>query len=138
MATFTSEALVRKKMQLTDATLAPADLVAQSIDDAHATVLAELDPEVDVEDPEDGLVLGETLLAGAHVLRSLASKDAFEQRKVSVGGQRIEPGARYDALMDAAAGAEDQAWDALAPYLAPGTERAPADVTDSQPVLGDA
>ena len=42
----------------------------------------------------DAVVLGETLLAGAYVLRALASKDAQEQKQISIGGHQIDAGKR--------------------------------------------
>lgn len=137
MPNFADEAGVRAKFQLTDAqSVAPA-LVEQSIEDAHLELLRRLDPRHDTAPPATELVLGETLLAGAHLLRSLASKDAFDRKHVVIGGKRIEGGGRFDDVLVAAANAEDYAWDVLAPFLLP---RAPVQVlaaTDSAPVIGE-
>ncbi len=137
MANFTTESEVRLKFQLNDTTLVPSGLVTQSIDDAHVEVLRFLDPEYDTEEPEDALVLGETLLAGAHLFRSLASKDAFEQKRGTIGRQRVEEGKRFASLMGVASLTEDQAWYVLAPYLAAYPARAVAGVTASTVVLGE-
>jgi len=137
MANFATEADVRLKFQLNDTTLAPPALLAGSIGDAHGELLRRLAPEFDTTPPEDAVVLGETLLAGAHVLRSLASKDAFEQKDIVVGGQRIEAGKRFSSLMTMASLATDEAWRILAPYLVDQPARPPVGVTDTVAVLGE-
>lgn len=137
MASFTSESEVRLKFQLTDSVLVPQDLIVAAIDDAHRNVLRELDPDVDAQNPEPGLVSGETLLAGAYLYRSLATHDAFAQKHVAIGGQRIEDGDRFRALTGAAALTEKQAWYVLEPYLREAPARIPADATGSIPVLGE-
>lgn len=136
MASFAVEAAVRRKFQLEDAAVVSAELVQASIDDAHLLLIARLDPEVDTVSPPDAVVLGETLLAGACLLASLASKDAAEQRELTIGGQRIGPGKRFASLMAMSSKAERRAWEALAPYLAAAPGETPARVTDSQAVLG--
>ncbi|MBN2310875.1 MAG: hypothetical protein JXR94_18010 [Candidatus Hydrogenedentes bacterium] len=136
MANFTTESTVRTKFQLTDPALVPTDLVAASIDDAHLELLRFLDPDLDTASPPSALIMGETLLAGAHLFRSLASKHAFEQKQVVVGGQRIEAGQRFAALSAIATLAEDNAWYLLEPYLAAGRPRVPAAATDTAPILG--
>ena len=93
-----------------------------------------LDAGVNTETPEDGLVLGETLLAGAHLLRSLASKDAVLQKDVMVGGQRVETGKRFVSLMTLSDKVEEAAWEALEPYLRRVEAEAPAAVTDTNRV----
>ena len=137
MATFATEADVRGKFQLSDTTRVPSSLVTDSIDDAHAELLRFLDPEVDTVTPEEALVMGETLLAGAHLFRSIGAQDAFMQQQTVIGGQRIDGGARLNALMVIAALTEEKAWYILEPYV----ERRPAGVlaacTDTTPVLGE-
>jgi hypothetical protein len=137
MAAFSTESDVRLKFQLEDTTLVPSDLVTQSIDDAHEVVLRHLHDDVDTGSPAAALILGETLLSGALLLHSLSSNDAFVQKNVSVGGNRIAEGGRFDALRSAAATAEDQAWYLLQPYLADEPERFLLGVTDTRPVLGE-
>lgn len=136
MAGFTDEARVREKFQLTESNAVSTALVEASIDDAHAEVLRWLDPDFDVPTPEEGLVLGETLLAGAHVLRSLASGDAAGKRRAVVGGSRVERGIRFGELSKAADAAESQAWHALAPYLLDREGPEVLAATDTVPVLG--
>lgn len=137
MAGFTTEDAVRLKFQLMDPALVASELIEQGIDDAHTEVLTRLAPAYVTEDPEAGLVLGETLLAGAHVLRSLAGKEAFDQKRVSIGGQRIEEGTRFASLLEAASLAEEQAWSGLAPFLAEYPGHGIAAVTDTIDVIGE-
>lgn len=137
MATFTTESLVREKFQWTDSNLVPSSLITASMDDAHAELLRFLDPEFDTPTPEDRLVMGETLLAGAHVLRSLASKDVFDQRRITIGGQGVEEGLRFKGLLELAATVEKQAWDLLEPYLLDEPQQDVAKTTDTVPVLGE-
>ncbi len=136
MSNFTTEAKVREKFQVNDTAWSSPALVTSSIDDAHIAVLRALDPEVDTETPDDGLVLGETLLAGANLLRSLASKDAGGQAEIVVGGQRLSRRQRFASLMTLGERAEREAWEVLEPYVAGRPVVCPGVVTDSVPVLG--
>ena len=138
MANFAAESDVRLRFQLNDAALVTAELIGACIDDAHGEIERFLDPEVDVDPPEMGLVTGETLLAGAYLYRALSAKDAFQQRNVTIGGQRIEDGERFRALMAVAALTEKQAWFVLEPYLTSPPVRLVLDCTESTPVLGEA
>ena len=81
--------------------------------------------------------MGETLLAGAHVLRSLASSDAAGQKHLVVGGQRIEEGTRFQSLRAMAEHAARRAWQVLEPYVLAWPAGCVADVTDTTPVLGE-
>ena len=137
MANFTTESEVREKFQLSDTTLVPASLVNASIDDAHTELLRYLDPAYDVPSPDNAVVMGETLLAGTHLYRSLASKEAFDQRRVTVGAQRIEDGERFRSLMTIASMAADQAWLLLEPYLLDNAPRTVLDANASTLVLGE-
>ncbi len=137
MPAFCTESDVRLKFQLEDTTLVASELVTKSIDDAHETVLRHLHPDVDTGSPETALVTGETLLAGALLLHSLSANDAFIQKNISVGGNRIAEGGRFDALRSAAATAEEQAWYLLQPYFADEPDRIPLVATDTQPILGE-
>ena len=136
MANFTNENAVREKFQLDNTTRVPAALVEQSITDAHTEILRYLAEDVDTASPEDGLVLGETLLAGAHVYLSLASKDAFEQTQTVIGGQRVEAGHRFAALLEVAGAVELQAWRVLEPYLTAQPSLIPCDATDTASIIG--
>jgi hypothetical protein len=137
MAAFTTESAVRLKFQLNDTATAPAVMVNGSIDDAHVLVTRFLDPAVDTETPADGLVLGETLLAGAQVLRALASKDAAHHQTLRVGGQVVDSDGRFSSLLALSAQIEKDAWQTLAPYLAPLPYLPPLRVTDTVPVIGE-
>lgn len=134
---FTTEALVREKFQLTDTTQVPVSLVNRNVDDAHLILLRFLDPVFDLPTPADAVVLGETLLAGAYLLRSLASGAAFARRKVAVGGQRVEPSGKSEALFAQADTAEAEAWRTLEPYLVVIPTDKLAAATGSQPVVGE-
>ena len=135
MAIFTSESAVREKFQLTDTTLVPSTLVTTSMDDAHELVLRFLDPVYDVPSPVAAVILGETLLAGAHLLRSLASSEAYSQKKLTIGGQKIDVSKRFEALTEAADVAEQQAWYVLEPYVlaVPGEDM--VETTDTMPII---
>lgn len=135
MAAFTTESDVREKFQLTDTTLIVPTLVARNIDDAHLVVLRFLDPQFDTPTPDAALVLGETLLAGAYLLRSLATEAAFQRKKLAVGGQRLEVARRYEAMVENADAAESQAWHALEPFLQARPADRVAAATDSQPIV---
>lgn len=137
MANFAGESDVRLRFQLGDTTLVPAALVEACLDDAHGEILRFLDPGVDVDPPEQGLVTGETLLAGAYLYRALAAKDAFHQRHVTIGGQRLEEGERFRALMAVAALTEKQAWFVLEPYVSARPVRVAIEATDTTPVIGE-
>jgi hypothetical protein len=76
------------------------------------------------------------MLTGARLLESLASKDAVEQKQLTIGGQRIEAGARFNALMAMSGLAERNAWHLLEPYLADRPSMDVLKTTDSVEVLG--
>lgn len=137
MATYATEDDVRLRFQLNDTTLAPQNLVLDCIDSAHEEVLRHLDPAYAVEPPASAVAVGETLLAGAHALRALAAKDAADQRQVTIGGQRLDAGRRFDALIEMAARTEEKAWYVLEPYVKARNAAAPAATTDTVPVLGE-
>ncbi len=137
MAGFTTEALVREKFQLIDTTLVPVSLMNRNIDDAHLILLRFLDPIFDLPSPAAAVVLGETLLAGAYLMRSLAPGSAFARRKVTVGGQRVEPSGKAEALHAEADAAEAEAWRTLEPYLRIIPSDKLAAATDSQSILGE-
>ena len=136
MAGFTTEADVRLKFQLADTTLVSTALIEAAIGGAHDEVLRYLDSHVDTGSPDEALVTGETLLAGVYLFRSLAAKDAFDQKHVSIGGQRLEGGERFAALTAIAERSEIQAWYMLEPYLEELPPRKCASVTAGEPILG--
>lgn len=137
MPPFTTEANVRLTFQATDAVAVPAGLVASSIDTAHEEILRVLADDVDTQPPGNSLVMAETFLAGARLFQSLASGDAYTQRRISLGASRIEDGDRFRALTAAAALAEKQAWHLLEPYTRPRPFRSPIEPTVTTPVLGE-
>ena len=139
MANFTDEARVRLKTQLTDTAKVPQELVARSIDDAHAEVLTRLDPAYDVEPPDENLVRGETLLAGAYLLRSLSSGAAFDIKELRILDETVGESGKYKALTGLSDGFERDAWEVLSDFLLP--EQGGADfqsgVTESEEILGE-
>ena len=137
MANFTDETRVRDAFQLKNTTRVPSDLVTQSIDDAHIEILRVLDESVDTVTPEAGLIAAETILAGAHVLRSLSWGHAAEQQHLSLGTTRIEEGNRFRELHEASDLAEAQAWYMLEPYVAAAVDAPIAGATDTVPILGE-
>lgn len=137
MATFADEAEVRLRFQLNDTALTPSVLIVRSLADAHEEVVRGIDAACIGESVPEGVVAGEALLAGARVLRALASKDALEQRQITVGGQRIEAGKRFASLMALSELAERAAWQTLESFAAPAAMRPPVAVTDTLAVLGE-
>lgn len=137
MANFATETDVRLKFQVEDTVLVTSALVTESIDHAHAIILGRLDPQFDVDPAAAGLVLGETLLSGSRLLQSLASKDAFDQKDISIGGQRVASGKRFAALMSMASTAEAEAWRLLSTFLLDVGARTVINVNDTTPVLGE-
>jgi len=137
MPAFTDEERVRSRFLLPDAETLLPETLEPFIEDAHTVLLGELDPAFAEVDPAPlALVLGETLLAGARMLRAIASYEAQHRRSVRLGSQTVQPGGRVEALREAARQADEEAWLLLAPYLRPRAVRRPAAATDSQPVLG--
>ena len=137
MSAFATESLVRLKFQLTNTQEVSATLIEDAIAEAHEPIAARLTPGIDGLSPPVAVVIGETLLAGARTLRSLAAREAATQRNVIVGGQRVETGTRHAQLILCASLAEDQAWEMLAPFLAAPVNTHAIQTTDTTPILGD-
>jgi len=139
MANFTDEARVRLKTQLTDTAKVPQELVTRSIDDAHAELLKRLDPAYDVTPPDENLVRGETLAAGAYLLRSLASGAAFDIRGLRILNETVSETGKHRALVTLAERFEREAWEILADFLL--AQEGGADfqsgVTESEEILGE-
>lgn len=137
MPEFTTVARIRDTFHLADTAIAPDALIERALADAHTEITARLNPNAETEPPDEALVLGETLLAGAHVFRALAAGDAAEQRHVAIGTARVQAGRRFDALAALAALAQDQAWYILAPYLRQPVPRTLLGASATAPVLGE-
>ncbi len=139
MANFTDEGRVRLKMQLTDSAKVPQELVTRSIDDAHAEILKRLDPAYDVTPPDENLVRGETLVAGAYLLRSLASGAAFDIRGLRILNETVSATDKHKALATLADRFEREAWEILADFLLAQEGRADfqSGVTESEDILGE-
>ena len=136
MAVFATEANVRLAAQIDDTAIASTALIEASIAEAHENVLADLDDTVDPEDPPDGLVRGEILLAASILLRALASRDAMGQVELQIGGQRIGAGQRFASLMTMARQFEKEGARTLGALAVKPTVMPPADLTATTPVLG--
>lgn len=136
MANFATETDVREKLQLDDPVQVPSLLITRSIDDAHVLIVRRLDSTKVGSPPDPELVLGETLLAGAHAMRSLAVRAARRRKQVTIGGSRVEPSERDTRLLALADAIESQAWDVLEPFLRWRSRRTLLRLSDSQPVLG--
>ena len=135
MANFTNETLVREAFQLNNTAIVSTSLIAQSMDDAHTEILRVLDASVDTGSPASDLIAGETMLAGARVLRSLSWGHAADQKRLALGANRIEEGNRYRELQLGASVAETRAWYLLEPYVRAVVPVQKLDVTDSHDVL---
>jgi len=129
MAAFTSEETVRLKFQLDNVAEATTALVGACIDNAHSMVLGRV-REGYVESPPESVVIAETLLAGAALLRSLSARLALDKREVRLAGHQLETGKRFPALLAVAAAAEEEAFHLLTPWLRHGaTAETPALLT---------
>ena len=129
MAAFTTEETVRLKFQLDNVPEATTELITASIDNAHSVVLERIREEY-LEDPPECVVVAETLLSGAALLRSLSSRLALDKREVCLAGHQLETGKRFPALLAVAAAAEEEALRLLAPWLRyDATAEAPALLT---------
>lgn len=116
MAAFTSEETVRLKFQLDDVPEATAALITASIEHAHGIVLERIREDC-AETPPDPVIVAETLLAGAALLRSLSARLALDKREVRLAGHQLETGKRFPALLTVAIAAEEEALTLLTPWL---------------------
>jgi len=116
MAAFTSEETVRLKFQLDNAPEATTALIEASIAHAHGVVLERIREDC-VEEPAEPVIVAETLLAGAALLRSLSARLALDKREVRLAGHQLETGKRFPALLTVAAAAEEEAFQLLTPWL---------------------
>ena len=139
MANFTDETRVRLKTQLTDTAKVSQDLVTRNIDDAHAEILKRLDPVYDVTPADVNLVRGETLVAGAYLLRSLASGAAFDIKGLRILDETVSETGKHKALVTLADRFEREAWELLADFLLQqeGGADFQSGVTESGEILGE-
>jgi len=133
---YATEAQVRVRLQLNDTESAPDALITACLEEAHDELLRFLDPAYDMAPIEAAVVTGETLLAGARVMRALAAGDAARQQDLQIGNHRIRPSGRAEVLSTLAAMMEKDAWYMLEPYLTALAPQVPAKATDTTPVLG--
>jgi hypothetical protein len=119
---FTDETLVRNHSGLTDSDAIPSALFTRNITDAHAVILAELDPAY-ADSEDEVLALGETELATAFLLRTLAGNKAGLGRDLSTMHLRIQELGKAPELRAQADEEEKRAWGRLAKFLK--TRRSP-------------
>ena len=137
MGTVVLESEVRLRTQANDTVAVPTALVDVAMEDANTVLVQHLAADAYDAPVDDLVVLGETLLSCALLLRSLASSAAVSGESVRVGGQSLERGKRFAELQRAAAGFEAEAWDVLAPFVAAPPGEAAMSVSESQPVIGE-
>ena len=128
---FTTESEVRLLFQLNDTEQVPSALLEACIELAHAEVMRVLDAAQDVQPPKRAVASAETFRAAAYLFQALAAQDAATQRTLVIGGQRVEPGRRFEVLNIFAQLAGNLSDRLLEPYAKPGVSRMLAGYTDS-------
>ena len=136
MTPLTTVAAVRAKFGLPGPEHLPDAVIQRSIEDAHTELWPLLAPDQPDDPPADELVLGATLLSGARLFDALASREAYDQQRRVVGGQRVEESRRFASLQTTAARHEGEAWRLLAPFLAPAPRQNPGRATATTQILG--
>ncbi len=116
MPPFALEAAVRLKFRLEDVSEASSELIEASILHGHNDILARVREDI-VAAPPESVVIAETLLAGAALLRSLAARQALEKRDLRLSGHQFTTGQRFPALLETASAAELEAGRLLTPFL---------------------
>ncbi len=127
---FAEEAAVRAQLHLADTV--SAEQIDAALAEAHAVILDWLAPEVELGDPPESIARGEALLAGAMLFRSMAAAETLRQRRLSVGGARIEESRRLESLERGAETLENRALEALGPYLRQPRPRTMLQVTSTR------
>lgn len=98
---FSDESLIRTHSGWANTSLVPSSLVVQRLEDAHQVLLSALHPDyLQSEDPR--LVLAETELATAFILRSLATEAGFEDRDIRTTQITLRAGSRVRNLIELA------------------------------------
>ena len=113
---FTDRDRVRLYSGLSDSGRVSDELVDQRIADAHADILRDLLPEYTAS-TDEMLVLAETELSTAYVLRSLALASAYTERDHRSGDLTLRQRGRSAALAARAEVEERRAWGRLLPFL---------------------
>ena len=121
---FTDEAVIRTHTGWDNTDLVTSGLIEQRLEDAHAVLLAELDPEY-LSSADPLLILAETELVTAFLLRSLASESGFEDRDLRTVNLTIRAGTRVRNLAELADSEEASAWRHARSFLRKGTTRIP-------------
>ena len=121
---FTDETTIRTHTGWQNTDLVPSGLITQRIQNAHAALLVEIDPAYH-ESTDPLLILAETELATAYLLRSLATEAGFEERDLRTSNLTLRAGARVENLNELAGAEEASAWRHARPFLRRGTSRVP-------------
>ncbi len=121
---FTSEVMIRTHTGWQDTDLVPSALITQRIENAHAALLLEIDAAYQ-SSTDALLVLAETELATAFLLRSLATEAGFEDRDLRTANLTLRAGSRVEKLSELAELEETSAWRHVRPFLRRGTTRIP-------------
>ena len=112
---------MRVKFQLDNLAEVTTELIEASIEHAHSVVIARIREEY-LEAPPEPVVVAETLLAGAALLRSLSSRLALDKREARLAGHQLETGKRFPAILAVADAAEAEALELLKPWLRHGAK----------------
>lgn len=121
---FSDENLIRIHSGWNNTDLVTASLVAQRLADAHQVLLSALHPDyLASNDPR--LILAETELATAFILRSLATEAGFEDRDIRTTQLTLRAGPRVRNLLELADSEESLAWNHARPLLVCAGSRIP-------------
>lgn len=121
---FTDEDTIRTHTGWQNTDLVPSGLITQRIENAHAALLLEIDPAYQ-ESTDALLILAETELATACLLRSLATEAGFEDRDLRTANLTMRAGSRVENLRELADVEEASGWRHARPFLKRGTVRIP-------------
>ncbi len=113
---FTNESTVRAHTQLLDDEKFPKELIVGRINDAHSIILRDLNP-IYANSNDQLLILAETELTAAFILRSLAAKSAVDTRQVRLPDVYYRESGKTINLIEASDKEEQSAWAHLAPFL---------------------
>ncbi len=116
MSAYVTEEMLRLKFQVDDVVEVTPELVDASIAHAHGLVTRSIRAEY-LETPPEPVIVAETLLAGAALLRSLAARRALERREARLAGHQLDTAKQFPALMDVAKTAALEAFALMKPYM---------------------
>ena len=129
MSAYTTGKMLRVKFQLDSLAEVTSALIEASIKHAHGIVINRIREEY-LDAPPEPVIVAETLLAGAALLRSLSARLALDRREARLAGHQLETGKRFPAMLAVAEAAEAEALELLKPWLRHGAKaEAPALLT---------